>query len=812
MDLEHMLILPVCVILIFAFFRGDMCDIMNGHKLVRQLRENNYRYVDNITSSDTFDFFVKYLKSLTTTNKNRTGLSSDIQAAIDILKKRWEAKNDSTILFSDLLREIVPKSRQSTYQEYRTHSTIDKKPIQNVIDIIIPINELSMDFDEWRQVLEGFHVILLYYGVPNLTPKLPDWLDYELFTSDNIITSLGEKSWIISTKDANIRSFGYLISEKTYVFTFDPTSRPVKGEDGRIINPINWHIENLISSALPDYYNTISDPITTGLDFVRGYPYSLRNGVSTGISHGLWQPNIDYDSPTQLLRRISSNQRRSAAEVRNKPIANDLAQTVPRSVLFSLSTQNLAFNRDLIGVLFLPFATAEIHPFAGMEDIFTGWVAKIICSHVGIGTKTGSSYLFDSDNQTNLSSSSSYTDKQLFERLKKEITALQLQESFFKFVQNIKINLKSTVDRKNILLVYRHIAHEIADGLKQVHPYFRRFGEAMLVWADLWESRNVYGESCVGRPCPPKWWPIVSQSSIGPTSYSNNKESSACAVFTVTRDENVFLPVWIRYYLRHIPPQDIWILDHRSQDNSTNANTLPKGVHIKVLYGEDAFSPHYFIARQIELHQQQLLRVGYKCVLFTEIDEIVAPDPAVYRGGLREYLHIFLNSSRVSIRTFGYELLHKTKANNGSKIESPMDWSKDVLSQRHFWVPNSGYNKPILSKVPIHYSPGFHQNIEPPKIQIDSHLRLIHLHSADYNTCYQRGFAKFNKSNTMIPQEKKLRMSSHVFEFDIRVKRNEICYIKNGVLKGNLSARHFYDDLNIGNVSSISLLWKTVSI
>jgi len=37
-----------------------------------------------------------------------------------------------------------------------------------------------------------------------------------------------------------------------------------------------------------------------GADFVRGYPFSLREGVPTAVSHGLWLNIPDYDAPTQV--------------------------------------------------------------------------------------------------------------------------------------------------------------------------------------------------------------------------------------------------------------------------------------------------------------------------------------------------------------------------------------------------------------------------------------------------------------------------------------------------------------------------------
>jgi Reversibly glycosylated polypeptide len=51
------------------------------------------------------------------------------------------------------------------------------------------------------------------------------------------------------------------------------------------------------------------DPYRDGADFVRGYPFSLRDGVPTAVSHGLWLNIPDYDAPTQLVKPHERNAR-----------------------------------------------------------------------------------------------------------------------------------------------------------------------------------------------------------------------------------------------------------------------------------------------------------------------------------------------------------------------------------------------------------------------------------------------------------------------------------------------------------------------
>lgn len=67
------------------------------------------------------------------------------------------------------------------------------------------------------------------------------------------------------------------------------------------INALEQHIKNLLSPSTPYIFNTLYDPYREGADFVRGYPFSLREGVPTAISHGLWLNIPDYDAPTQVL-------------------------------------------------------------------------------------------------------------------------------------------------------------------------------------------------------------------------------------------------------------------------------------------------------------------------------------------------------------------------------------------------------------------------------------------------------------------------------------------------------------------------------
>ena len=77
------------------------------------------------------------------------------------------------------------------------------------------------------------------------------------------------------------------------------------------INALAQHIQNMLTPSTPLFFNTFYDPYREGADFVHGYPFSLREGVSTAISHGLWLNISDYDAPTQLVKSREHNTRLS---------------------------------------------------------------------------------------------------------------------------------------------------------------------------------------------------------------------------------------------------------------------------------------------------------------------------------------------------------------------------------------------------------------------------------------------------------------------------------------------------------------------
>lgn len=181
------------------------------------------------------------------------------------------------------------------------------------------------------------------------------------------------------------------------------------------------------------------------------------------------------------------------------------------------------------------------------------------------------------------------------------------------------------------------------------------------------------------------------------------------------------------------------------------------------------------------------MRARYTCVLYTDTDEFIVPDPKRYPGGLKQYFASFAaDTSLQTRRTNGMELAHISYGNgsfsfdnvkNASAlssaqmqeiwkehgyIEAPMNWSRPILSQRRYWINVFKYSKPLLTKIPIRYRPGFHNNFVGPMVLMDPDLVLIHMKSSDYEFCTVHEEAKYQTTLRMHPLETLAGFNDHI--------------------------------------------------
>lgn len=193
------------------------------------------------------------------------------------------------------------------------------------------------------------------------------------------------------------------------------------------------------------------------------------------------------------------------------------------------------------------------------------------------------------------------------------------------------------------------------------------------------------------------------------------------AVFTIVKNENYFLTKWINHYKKFYPNSNIYVLDHQSNDGSTN--NLNVNV-IKINY-ELAFD-HQWLCNTVQKFQNYLL-TKYKTVLFAEADELVYSK----KINFCDFLHNFENSNFNYLTCFGFEIIQNLQK------EKPLNFNESIIKNRNYWFENPWYHKTLLSKIPLLWNWGFHsvKNLKP---LLHDDLFLCHLHRCDFELMLKR--------------------------------------------------------------------------
>ncbi|XWS34211.1 hypothetical protein CRYUN_Cryun21dG0021000 [Craigia yunnanensis] len=348
-------------------------------------------------------------------------------------------------------------------------ATSSAKPtplLKDELDIVIPTIR-NLDFLEmWRPFFEQYHLIIVQDGDPSKTIRVPDGFDYELYNRNYINRILGPKASCIPSRTLLVDALATLFPRKntssplmmivlyvslTFLKSFSLwgflVSRYVaKDPSGKDINAVEQHIKNLLTPSTPHFFNTLYDPYRKGADFVHGYPFSLREGAPTAVSHGLWLNIPDYDAPTQLVKPLERNTRYV-----------DAIMTVPKGTLFPMCGMNLAFDRKLIGPAMYFGLMGDGQPIGRYDDMWAGCKAS-----------------------------------NPFVNLKKEYNGIFWQEKAIPFFQSVALPKDCTAVQK----CYLALADQVKAKLGEVDPYFIKLADALVTWIEAWDEINSPG----GKP------------------------------------------------------------------------------------------------------------------------------------------------------------------------------------------------------------------------------------------------------------------------------------------------------------------------
>ncbi|GMP67908.1 hypothetical protein CsSME_00027731 [Camellia sinensis var. sinensis] len=334
------------------------------------------------------------------------------------------------------------------------------------VDIVIGAlhSDLTSFMEDWRLVFSRFHLIIV--KDPDLKEELKtsDGFNLDVYTKSDIDRVVGSSSSTILFSGYSCRYFGYLMSRKKYVISVDDDCLPARDNNGVSIDAVAQHITNLATPATPFFFNTLYDPYRKGADFVRGYPFSLRTGVTCALSCGLWLNLADYDAPTQALKPGHRNSRYV-----------DAVLTVPTRAMMPVSGINIGFDRESMGPALLPvlrLAGEGKVRWETVEDIWCGMCVKVVCDHMGLGVKTGLPYVWRKERGDAV------------ESLKKEWEGVKLMEEVVPFFQSVSLSSEAVSAEDCVV----EMAAVVKERLGPLDPVFARAADAMVDWINLWKT------------------------------------------------------------------------------------------------------------------------------------------------------------------------------------------------------------------------------------------------------------------------------------------------------------------------------------
>lgn len=306
------------------------------------------------------------------------------------------------------------------------------------VDVVVAALHSDLSYlTAWQPLLRGCHLIVVqgsdFQGPIHLPPG---FADADIYTLSSIGKLLGpELSAKLNLSGANSVNFGYLMSKRRYVFTMEAGCLPALDTEGFTVNPIEQHLVNLSTPAAPFFFNTLYDPFREGADFVRGYPFSLREGIPTAVSQGSWSERYV-----------------------------DAVLTVPQNVLFTFCAINLAFDRHRVGALL--FQPPQLSDDAG--ELFAGLCCKTVCDYFPWGVKSGLPYVRRGENTQNVGQ-------------KKADGKLELIADFFR-------GARLRGNPLDVEMCYLEIAQQVEGKLASVDPVFKEVAASMQAWIQAWKK------------------------------------------------------------------------------------------------------------------------------------------------------------------------------------------------------------------------------------------------------------------------------------------------------------------------------------
>ncbi len=207
--------------------------------------------------------------------------------------------------------------------------------------------------------------------------------------------------------------------------------------------------------------------------------------------------------------------------------------------------------------------------------------------------------------------------------------------------------------------------------------------------------------------------------------------SKQLALFTMVYDDDVYLDIFLRYWTRFLPRENIFVLMHANYDRyealAKGCNTLRinrPAVHDNSERDRWSMISH-FVSGACYMFDR---------AIYTDVDEIIVLDPKVGTNPV-EYI---LDHPDPVVAPTGIDIVHVPD-------QEPNDYDPTlpVLGQRRHFVHNSWYSKPAITRHAIRWGSGGHY-CDQENYVIDPNLTLFHLRLFDNRQFQERRAARYS--------------------------------------------------------------------
>lgn len=205
---------------------------------------------------------------------------------------------------------------------------------------------------------------------------------------------MGEYSDTISNFCTAVRNLGFAyvakyLHEVDYIVTLDDDEVPIGDTIADHLNALNMRV--------PVSW------MSTASEYMRGFPYAVREEAEVVLSHGVWEGVADWDAPTQLV-------------LGPKRPVSFYKGPIPKGIYYPMCGMNIAFKIKLLPYIYqAPAALGVVRA----NDILAGIVSKREIDKRGWAVVTGYAKVLHE------------RESNVFKNLQQEVVEIGLFETFW---------------------------------------------------------------------------------------------------------------------------------------------------------------------------------------------------------------------------------------------------------------------------------------------------------------------------------------------------------------------------------------------